>query len=52
MTDEQPWWIGDGGVRKCGRCGCPVQRIRSGSLVDGMRQHFDIVHPGAQIGAL
>lgn len=38
------WWHGDPDVVPCKLCGCPIQS-RRGSLGQGMREHYSVVHP-------
>lgn len=38
------WWSGDPDVVTCPTCGCPIQATTSGTLLDGMERHLEVVH--------
>lgn len=36
-------------MRDCPLCGTTIQRTQGGTLADGMREHYNVVHPGEAI---
>ena len=51
---RRAWWREDPAVAQCPikTCGCPIQRTPRGTLADGMRKHFQFVHPGRTLNGL